>query len=86
MLAVNLRVPLLLLAASILCGCSNLANRRDQYQSASTSGPYSKALRDGTWRKGVKLQPSQRAQPSPLTPPLPVPVSTTVAPEPVVLP
>ena len=79
-------LPLIFCAATLLAGCSTLSNRHGDYRPTEGSGPYSKALKAGTWRKGVELKPNQKAQPGKLTPPPPAPVLPYAPVEPLKLP
>ncbi|MDB6155044.1 MAG: hypothetical protein JWL90_3497 [Chthoniobacteraceae bacterium] len=52
--------PLFFVAAALaLSACTTIVNRRDTYRPSEGNGPYSKALKDGTWRKGVKPAPAK---------------------------
>ena len=62
----NSAAPLLILAALVTSACSThtMTNRRDLYTPTQASGPYSGALEDGTWKKGVTAKPV-KATPAP---------------------
>ncbi len=44
--------PFLLIAAAALTACETPQNRRSLYAPAKSSGPYTEALRTGSWRRG----------------------------------
>ena len=44
--------PFLLIAAVALTACETPQNRRSLYAPAKSSGPYTEALRTGSWRRG----------------------------------
>jgi hypothetical protein len=49
------------LAFSLLTSCTTIQNRRDLYSPQTVNGPYTRMLKDGSWRKqsqmDVKLAP-----------------------------
>ena len=63
-------LPLLALSAFMalsFSACTTLENRRDLYSPAKAHGPYTRALREGTWQNGV--QPlGQDLPPAPVAP------------------
>ena len=44
--------PFLLLAAVALTACETPQNRRSLYAPATSSGPYTEALKTGSWKRG----------------------------------
>jgi len=49
------------LALSLLTSCTTIQNRRDLYSPQTVEGPYTRMLKDGSWRK----QKSAEAQEAP---------------------
>jgi uncharacterized lipoprotein NlpE involved in copper resistance len=47
-------VSLLALVALSLTACNTLVTRKDLYSPKKGDGPYTRALDNGTWRRGVK--------------------------------
>jgi len=43
--------------------CTTDANHRDLYAPRKANGPYTRALRDGTWDNGVKPADEEYAKP-----------------------
>ena len=62
---VKFAASLLLLAAAALTACNTHATRREMFAPAEASGPYSEALEDQTWRRGVKERKKPAATPAP---------------------
>ena len=52
------------LALPLLASCTTLQNRRDLYSPQPVNGPYTRMLKDGSWRK-QKPAPVQEAPGSP---------------------
>ena len=52
MRAVKFTAPFLLLIAFGLSACETTVNRRSLYAPARASGPYTQALKTGSWRRG----------------------------------
>jgi hypothetical protein len=65
MIGVKLASSLLLSSVLILTACNTLVNRRSQYRPSKASGPYTQALKDGTWYKGVKVSTKAQTTPAP---------------------
>ena len=70
--------PFLLLVALALTACETLQNRRSLYAPARASGPYTDALRTGSWQRGEYPTPKAETKkadvmtpPAGLTEPLP---------------
>ena len=49
---VKLITPFLLIVAVALTACETPQNRRSLYAPAKSSGPYTDALRTGSWKRG----------------------------------
>jgi hypothetical protein len=56
---------LLLASAVLLAGCNTNATRRDLYAPAKANGPYSDALKDSSYRYGVKQRKKKATTPAP---------------------
>jgi hypothetical protein len=52
------------LALPLLASCTTLQNRRDLYSPQPVNGPYTRMLKDGSWRKKNPM-PAQEAPSSP---------------------
>ncbi len=69
--------PLLLIFAITLSACETSVNRRTLYAPPKASGPYTQALKTGSWRRGEYPQPKtekkkdEGAPPADLTEPAP---------------
>ena len=71
--------PFLLIAAVALTACETNQNRRSLYAPARASGPYTEALKTGSWKRGeypepkveTKKKPDEVAPPADLTAPVP---------------
>ncbi len=69
--------PLLLILAIALSACETSVNRRSLYAPPKASGPYTQALKTGSWRRGEYPQPKMErkkdegAPPADLTEPAP---------------
>lgn len=61
---VKFAFSLLALAALTFTACNTNATRRDMYAPAQANGPYSQALDNGTWWRGVKAR-KPKATPAP---------------------
>jgi hypothetical protein len=44
------------LACSLLTSCPTIQNRRDLYSPQSVDGPYTRMLKDGSWRKNKESE------------------------------
>ena len=67
---VKLITPFLLLVAVILTACETPQNSRTLYSPAKASGPYTDALKSGSWKRGeypARKAPQKKAEE--LTPP-----------------
>lgn len=45
------------LVLSLLTSCTTIQNRRDLYSPQTVEGPYSRMLKDGSWRKQKPVEP-----------------------------
>ena len=69
--------PLLLILAIALSACETSVNRRSLYAPPKASGPYTQALKTGSWRRGEYPMPKAEtkkvdaAKPADLTEPAP---------------
>jgi hypothetical protein len=45
------------LALSLLTSCTTIQNRRDLYAPQTVEGPYTRMLKDGSWRKQKSIEP-----------------------------
>jgi hypothetical protein len=45
------------LALSLLTSCTTIQNRRDLYSPQTVEGPYTRMLKDGSWRKQKSVEP-----------------------------
>ena len=45
------------LALSLLTSCATIQNRRDLYSPQTVEGPYTRMLKDGSWRKKKPVEP-----------------------------
>lgn len=45
-------LPFLLITAVVLTACDTLATRRSLYAPEKASGPYTEAVKTGSWRRG----------------------------------
>ena len=75
---VKLITPFLLLVAVALTACETPQNRRSLYAPAKASGPYTDALKTGSWKRGEYPAPKVETKkadvltpPGDLTEPLP---------------
>ena len=54
-----------ILAFSLLTSCTTIQNRRDLYSTQPVNGPYTRMLKDGSWRKqkqtDVKVAPESQS-------------------------
>ncbi len=64
-------VSLLLLAVLSLAACNTLVTKRDVYSRGKGNGPYSEALREGTWKDGVKIKATPTPKPAEVVPEVP---------------
>ena len=62
MRAVKFITPFLLLTAIVLTACETPANRRSLYWPAKASGPYTHALKTGSWQRGEYPVPKVEAK------------------------
>ena len=62
MRAVKSITPFLLLAAIALTACETPQNRRSLYAPAKSSGPYTEALKTGSWKRGEYPEPKMRQE------------------------
>lgn len=70
MRAVKLYTPFLLLVAIALTACETHQNRRSLYAPPKPSGPYSQALKTGSWKRGEYPEPkAERKNEEPSLPP-----------------
>ena len=81
MRAVKFITAFLLLVAVALTACETPQNRRSLYAPAKASGPYTEALKTGSWRRGeYPALKEQQKKPAELTPPAdlaePIPLSS----------
>jgi hypothetical protein len=60
--AVKSITPFLLLIAIALSACETSVNRRSLYAPAKASGPYTQALKTGSWRRGEYPMPKAEAK------------------------
>ena len=74
---VKFTTPFLLLVAVALTACETPQNRRSLYAPAKASGPYTDALKTGSWKRGeypapkVQQKKEDAVPPADLTEPLP---------------
>ena len=61
---VKFAAPLLALAVFSLVACNTLVTRRDVYSPQKGHGPYSQALKEGTWKDGVKVKATPAPKPA----------------------
>ena len=77
MRTVKFTAPFLLLIAFGLSACETTVNRRSLYAPARASGPYTQALKTGSWKRGEYPMPvtekkrDEAAMPADLTEPPP---------------
>ena len=55
--------PFLLLIAFGLSACETTVNRRSLYAPARASGPYTQALKTGSWKRGEYPEPKTERKP-----------------------
>ncbi len=72
---VKFAASLLTLSVFSLVACNTLNTQRDVYNPQKGHGPYSKALKEGTWYNGVKVKatPTPKAAAVEQAKPLPQP-------------
>ena len=61
--------PFLLLAAASLTACETIQNRRSLYAPAKASGPYTEALKSGSWKRGEYPAPKMEKKRDEMAPP-----------------
>lgn len=60
---VKFYTPFLLLVAIALNACETLQNRRSLYAPPKPSGPYTQALKTGSWKRGEYPEPKAERKP-----------------------